>query len=415
MCPALLGLCTSPWLSPSTQAPDPCLPACLPSCLPACLLGPAGTISHLSTSFKLMGRSADWDAFGLAWPSRSNPASALLLTRYKRGYAKDMKELGYEPCSAYPLAESTYRQLLDTLHDLATSQQDPVAAAIAWRDGCSIANLWDTALRGHDSGILRVAGIKGVDGKPVLPFTAPPAAGEYLVYPWSTKPNQVDPCLPIRVQHSRWVAVPRVRPFLCSPFSVAMGCSPTHCSSFCSDLAQQRYGFIYWLWQLQRASQALGQPLTDFLFRPTDGPVFAERPMTSAAIHDRFITNLTRAGLYQGGPSWQCLPLSPSHLCSLAPPPCTCLTPHSATSPLLISAIRPSPLPAGQTPHGVRRGTMQNDAKAGMEFSAIQDRAQIKTDRIVRLYLDPAAHLRGGKGQKRLLEEDSGSDAEGSS
>lgn len=48
---------------------------------------------------------------------------------------------------------------------------------------------------------------------------------------------------------------------------------------------------------------------------------------------------------------------------------------------------------------------MQNDAKSGASFDAIQGRAQIKTDRIVRLYLDPGAHLRGGKGQKRLLEE----------
>ena len=163
----------------------------------------AGTISHLSTSFQLIGRSADWDSFGLLWPSKSNPANCLLLRRYKRGYAKDMKELGYEPCSAYPLAESTYRQLLDRLHERAEAEQASFEAVLLWRDGCSFSNLWDTALRGHDAGILRVTSIKAADGRPVLPFLQAPAAGEYLVYPWSTKPNQVDPCEPIPVQYPR--------------------------------------------------------------------------------------------------------------------------------------------------------------------------------------------------------------------
>ncbi len=53
---------------------------------------------------------------------------------------------------------------------------------------------------------------------------------------------------------------------------------------------------------------------------------------------------------------------------------------------------------------------MQSDQQAGAAFATIQQRAQIKTDRIVRLYLDPAAHLRGGKGQKRLLETSSDSE-----
>ena len=56
---------------------------------------------------------------------------------------------------------------------------------------------------------------------------------------------------------------------------------------------------------------------------------------------------------------------------------------------------------------------MQHDQQSGVGFPSIQQRAQIKTDRIVRLYLDPAAHLRGGKGQKRLREDgESSSDEE---
>ena len=55
---------------------------------------------------------------------------------------------------------------------------------------------------------------------------------------------------------------------------------------------------------------------------------------------------------------------------------------------------------------------MQSDQRAGAAFAAIQQKAQIRTDRIVRLYLDPAAHLRGGKGQKRL-REGTASDSEG--
>lgn len=53
---------------------------------------------------------------------------------------------------------------------------------------------------------------------------------------------------------------------------------------------------------------------------------------------------------------------------------------------------------------------MQHDSNSGAPFSSIQARAQIRTDRIVHLYLDPAAHLRGGKGQKRLHNE-AGSDS----
>jgi hypothetical protein len=160
-------------------------------------------ISHLSTSFQLIGRSADWDTFGATWPARSNPASCMLLRRYKRGYSKDMKKLGYEPCSAYPLSEATYRQLLDGLHRQAEEEGDSFSAALIWRDGCAISNLWDTALRGHDAGILRVSGIKGVAGRPVLPFEQAPVPGKFLVYPWSTKANQVEPCEPIPVEYPR--------------------------------------------------------------------------------------------------------------------------------------------------------------------------------------------------------------------
>jgi len=297
-----------------------------------------------------MGRSADWDSFGLAWPSRSNPATCLLLSRYKRGYAKDMKELGYQPCSAYPLEEATYRQLLDELHSLASSQQDPLQTCTTWRDGCSIANLWDTALRGHDSGILRVSSVKDTEGRPVLPFTKPPSPGRYLVYPWSTKVNQTDPCDPIPVEYPRWElrpAPPSLSACICaqplsSTCNAFTGCLTPHIAhmhlSPCSDQAEQRYSFIYWLWQLQQASQALQQPLSDFLFRPTDGPVFAERPLTSAAIHDRFVSSLQRFGLYKG--KWQLM-------WHASPPPCHPIQglPSSFTHPLL-SALASASLQA---------------------------------------------------------------------
>jgi len=57
----------------------------------------AGTISHISTSMKLIGRSADWDSLGRLYPTICNPAKCELLRNYKRGYAKDVKLLGYEP------------------------------------------------------------------------------------------------------------------------------------------------------------------------------------------------------------------------------------------------------------------------------------------------------------------------------
>lgn len=80
--------------------------------------------------------------------------------------------------------------------------------------------------------------------------------------------------------------------------TVACSCLLFPC---CSDSSQRPHSFIYWVWELQQASTKLGQPLHDFLLRPTEGPTFMERPMSSAAIHDRFITHLRRLGLYQGG------------------------------------------------------------------------------------------------------------------
>lgn len=68
----------------------------------------------------------------------------------------------------------------------------------------------------------------------------------------------------------------------------------------CSDTTQQRYSFIYWLWRLQQASTALQQPLDDFLFRPTESTVFMERPLTSAALHERSVGALQRFSLYHG-------------------------------------------------------------------------------------------------------------------
>lgn len=361
-------------VSPRSLPSAACVPACLladrqaelprplPACLPLDLVQgwgpysshlapflPAGTISHLSTSFQLLGRSADWDTFGLVWPSKSNPACCLLLRRYKRGYAKDMKRLGYEPTSAYPLAQSTYRQLLDHLHLQAEGEGDALSATLLWRDGCAISNLWGTALRGHDAGILRVSGVKGADGRPVLPFTKAPSAGEYLVYPWSTKVNQVEPCEPIPVEYPRcaaWYLLPcqlpwvgsalfsPAGPFFCPVSLPALAIIQCRCvaPSFppCSDEAEQRYSFIYWLWRLEQASTTLQQPLCDFLFRPTEGQVFLERPLTSAAIHDRFITHLQRSGLYQGG-----LTMPLRVLAALLPLawPCCCTSPCQPALP----------------------------------------------------------------------------------
>lgn len=74
----------------------------------------------------------------------------------------------------------------------------------------------------------------------------------------------------------------------------------------CSDPALGRYSFLHWLWLLQQASAQLQQPLCNFLFRPKDGPVFLERPLSSAAIHDRFLFHMhmqrlqAQLWLYQG-------------------------------------------------------------------------------------------------------------------
>lgn len=203
-------------------APSSLNGGCLLSSLPAChhlcdpsaqhtsltppCPAPAATISHISTSMRLIGRTGDWDSMGRLWPAVCNPACSELLRRYKRGYAKDTKSLGYEPCSAFPLAESTYLQLLEGLHRRAKQQAaaaDLLSATITWRDGCSISLLWETALRGHDGGILRCNSIKGLDGRPVLPFNVAPSAGDYLVYPWSTKTQQIEPCQPITVTYPR--------------------------------------------------------------------------------------------------------------------------------------------------------------------------------------------------------------------
>lgn len=163
--------------------------------------------------------------------------------------------------------------------------------------------------------------------------------------------------------------------------------------------------------------------MTDFLFRPTEGHQFLEQPLTSAALHDRFVKHLQRFGLYKG----TCLsPPATWRLCHVAVPVPPSLglpasfcpdsvapSPNPASPPCTPSSACPLGSPAGQSPHGVRRGTMQHDHQSGTSFTAIQERAQIKTDRIVHLYLDPAAHLRGGKGQKRLMESpESDSDPE---
>lgn len=144
--------------------------------------------------------------FGRVAPQLCNPAKCELIRAYKRGYAKDARALGYERCSAYTLAESTYRQLLAALKERASSQveaNDLVAAAITYRDGCSISLLWETALRGHDGGILRTGSVRGLDGRPILPLATPPSPGHYLVYPWTTKVQQTSSCLPIAVEHPR--------------------------------------------------------------------------------------------------------------------------------------------------------------------------------------------------------------------
>ena len=103
-----------------------------------------------------------------------------------------------------------------------------------------------------------------------------------------------------------------------------------------------------WLRRTMQAYEAAGQPITDWITRPMakDKQNFVEAGLSSAEIANRTKLHMKAAGIY-----------------------------------------------SGHTVHGTRRGSMQDAYERGKSLQQIGESAQIRTEAIVKRYLDPHRHV----------------------
>ena len=246
----------------------------------------------------------------------------------RRGYQLHMWKAGAEETSAVPLTLGKLRLLVDHCRGLLHAQ-NALERCLTRRDIAAFLLLWESGLRGGDCCPLQGANVRLPDGRLAFPFEeAPPPGSKYLTAFQGTKTEKAAQCDP--GQHE----VP-------------------------IDGANQPYSFIWSLWELQQqcASEEVLQPLTvtSYLFRPLEGRLLANRPLTADGAYQRFVGALKAAGLY-----------------------------------------------AGESLHSFRRGRLQSLQAEGLARPELMLHGHIRAESTTRRYLDPTRHFKGSKGRKRL-------------
>ena len=138
-------------------------------------------MSHLSTTFNLLGRQGPWDAEART----GNPTQSSAVQLYKRGYGRMLRSKGYQETSAIPWEEDDVHAIIDQLvgeaDELwqeaaelqAAGQQHAglsttVRALCLERDATAACYLWEGLQRGKEGGALARSDFKDEHGQEVL-------------------------------------------------------------------------------------------------------------------------------------------------------------------------------------------------------------------------------------------------------
>ena len=232
--------------------------------------GVSCALSHLSTLFEGLGRRGPYDPVH----GTGNPCDCDEITRYKRGYRRDMWEAGYQESSAVPLG---HPQLVALVRHLDLREPgSPFGQLLHERDGCLVLYSWASAMRGKEGGRLCLLDFFRADRRtPLFPggvySPGQPVPSEVWVLPThGTKTNKRG-----RVHQDPVHLKSHLDPQLCFPTR---------------------------LWAHLDHCLALGHGATHFVFRPQTAVRghFKEAPFSSSSFNKLVQDQLGRMGQFSG-------------------------------------------------------------------------------------------------------------------
>jgi hypothetical protein len=151
----------------------------------------AGMLSHLTTSYRLMGRDSPWNGQN----GSGNPVLSTVVQSFKGGYANLRGEAGYSSRSAVPMTEEKAKRLVKQLEQEAERSQTQRARLLLLRDAGIVAYLWRSQRRAGDTAqqarIMEQAGGLGLSVTTRVNKTCRPSKG-------SRQPA------PVELERSEW-------------------------------------------------------------------------------------------------------------------------------------------------------------------------------------------------------------------
>ena len=141
-----------------------------------------------------IGRIGDWSPLNLS----GNPTKSIEVPQYRQGYKQKAFQIGYLEGSAVPMTGNKAFQLVDYLDSTAAATPAGFSRLVLERDIVMILLLWESYLRGNDSGKVCLTDFFHPHGQPVsypLPSTVP-AGFTLLLAPYGTLVAKVMTQLP---------------------------------------------------------------------------------------------------------------------------------------------------------------------------------------------------------------------------
>jgi hypothetical protein len=225
------------------------------------------TVSHLSTTFKLLGRAAPW---GTQADGLCNPVDSEAVKAYLGAYRKQYARAGHETAAARPwkleeLAEALQRMDAAMPPAVGTGLQ----RALLMRDQAALCFLADCGKRGKDCGRLQVSDFcSSRTGCALSPSAFPLSEGDV----WE-----------------------------CRMFSKTRQVERGPCIAFCYTGREPacRTNFLWRLEAYLAERARVGAPLGRFLFSPEarSKGAFQDAPLSSQALQGRVREHLRRAGM----------------------------------------------------------------------------------------------------------------------
>ena len=237
------------------------------------------SLSHLSTSFKLLGRSAQWDGPG-AVPEHSNPVLSYAVRRYMGGFRREVAKVGYVAGSAPAWDDHELGMLvrhLDIKMEVYAAAPLRGSSLAIMRDQAMVLFAWESGKRASDCAHLQRGNLTREGG------------GQLVLEEMESWPDGM-----------------RV---VCKMFSKTRkeAPGPAVVFTYCNSAVERDES---WLWRLGAYALAraeTGCPLGEYLFTPLRrGSIgrFEERPLTTTAANNRLAEHFKSARMDAKGKSY---------------------------------------------------------------------------------------------------------------